>query len=92
MSIKAFDQPIELRQPKAGLIVHSDRGGQYFGHHFRKRLDKWQCKQSMAEADNPYQNAHAESFWVGPHRRSIKSRVVRRWLFYEPTRCSRGVV
>ncbi|WP_157634831.1 integrase core domain-containing protein, partial [Spirosoma panaciterrae] len=26
-------------------------------------LAKWQCLQSMAEADNPYQNAHAESFW-----------------------------
>jgi transposase InsO family protein len=61
--IKAFDQATQQRLPKPGLIVHSDRGGQYFGHCFRKRLDKWQCKQSMAEANNPYQNAHAESFW-----------------------------
>lgn len=61
--IKAFDQATQQRIPKPGLIVHSDRGGQYFGHCFRKRLDKWQSKQSMAEADNPYQNAHAESFW-----------------------------
>ncbi len=61
--VTAFDLAIQQRMPPPGLIVHSDRGGQYFGHHFRKRLDKWQCKQSMAEADNPYQNAHAESFW-----------------------------
>ena len=61
--VQAFDQAILQRQPKPGLIVHSDRGGQYFGHSFRQRLAKWGCRQSMAEADNPYQNAHAESFW-----------------------------
>ncbi len=66
--MQAFDQALQQRQPKPGLIVHSDRGGQYFGHSFRQRLDKWRCQQSMAEADNPYQNrtggpAHAESFW-----------------------------
>ena len=57
--IKASDQALAQRQPKPGLIVHSDRGSQYFG----QRLDKWHCQQSIAEADNPYQNAHAESFW-----------------------------
>jgi putative transposase len=30
---------------------------------FQKRLDKWACRQSMAEKDDPYQNAHAESLW-----------------------------
>lgn len=61
--IRAFDQATALRRPKSGLIVHSDQGGQYFGKVFQKRLDKWACRQSMAEKDNPYQNAHAESFW-----------------------------
>ncbi|WP_223834331.1 IS3 family transposase, partial [Spirosoma profusum] len=61
--VQAFDQALQQRHPKSGLIVHSDRGGQYFGHSFRQRLNKWRCLQSMAEADNPYQNAHAESFW-----------------------------
>ena len=61
--VQAFDQALQQRQPKPGLIIHSDRGGQYFGHSFRQRLAKWRCLQSMAEADNPYQNAHAESFW-----------------------------
>lgn len=61
--IRAFDQATALRRPEPGLIVHSDRGGQYFGQQFRKRLAKWKCSQSMAERDNPYQNAHAESLW-----------------------------
>ena len=61
--IRAFDQAVWLRRPQPGLIVHSDQGGQYFGKTFRKRLDNWVCQQSMAEKENPYQNAHAESLW-----------------------------
>ena len=61
--IRAFDQATTLRRPQPGLITHSDQGGQYFGKTFRDRLTKWQCRQSMAEKDNPYQNAHAESLW-----------------------------
>jgi putative transposase len=61
--IRAFDQAITLRRPPPGLIAHSDQGGQYFGKAFRNRLDKWACQQSMAEKENPYQNAHAESLW-----------------------------
>ena len=61
--IRSFDQAMTLRRPQSGLIAHSDQGGQYFGKTFRKRLDKWQCRQSMAEKENPYQNAHAESLW-----------------------------
>ena len=57
------DQATTLRRPQPGLITHSDQGGQYFGKTFRDRLTKWQCRQSMAEKDNPYQNAHAESLW-----------------------------
>lgn len=61
--IRAFNQAVAQRKPQTGLIVHSDQGGQYFGKLFRKGLDKWQCQQSMAEKENPYQNAHAESLW-----------------------------
>lgn len=61
--IKAFDQATTLRHPQPGLIIHSDQGGQYFGKTFKRRLTKWACQQSMAEKENPYQNAHAESFW-----------------------------
>ncbi|GHB74861.1 hypothetical protein GCM10007390_30670 [Persicitalea jodogahamensis] len=60
--IRAFDQAITLRRPQPGLIIHSDQGGQYFGKTFKRRLTKWAYRQSMAEKENPYQNAHAESF------------------------------
>ena len=64
--IRAFDQASTLRRPQPDLIAHSDQGGQYFGKMFRARLDKWKCKQSMVEKENPYQNAHAQSLWIEP--------------------------
>lgn len=58
--IEAFKMALQARQPEKGLIVHSDRGGQYGGNSFRKLLfDKYQ--QSMSRADNPYDNAFMES-------------------------------
>lgn len=44
-----------------GLIVHSDRGGQYAGGEFRRLLQKKRILQSMSRADDPYDNAYAES-------------------------------
>ena len=45
------------------LIVHSDRGGQYAGGVFRKLLEKRKILQSMSRADDPYDNAFAESYF-----------------------------
>ncbi len=61
--IKALERGLEQYRPQQGLIVHSDRGGQYFSHDFRKLLRDNRCRQSMAGVDNPYENAMAESFW-----------------------------
>ena len=47
-----------------GLIVHSDKGSQYFFKEFRKLLLENKCRQSMTSVDNPYENPRAESFWV----------------------------
>lgn len=61
--IKALERGLKQYRPQQGLIVHSDRGGQYFSHDFRTLLRKNKCRQSMAGVDNPYENAMAESFW-----------------------------
>lgn len=58
--IRAFDQATALRRPQLGLIAHSVQGGQYFDKTFRKRLDKWQCRQSISEKGNPYQTGSPE--------------------------------
>jgi len=55
---------INSREIKPGLLIHSDRGGQYAGTRFRQILDgPDKMQQSMSDADNPYDNAHMESFF-----------------------------
>jgi transposase InsO family protein len=61
--ISAINKAFLWRRPAPGLIVHSDRGGQYVGNEFRKRLSKHHCLQSMSRADDPCGNAFAESFF-----------------------------
>lgn len=60
---ESLQMAIYKRSPPSGLIVHSDRGGQYAGHSFRGLLTQYQVRQSMSEADNPYDSAFAESFF-----------------------------
>lgn len=57
----AFKKALAGRKISKGLIVHSDRGGQYAGNMFRKMIDDNDILQSMSRADNPYDNAFMES-------------------------------
>jgi len=61
--IDALMQAFKKRFPAKGLITHSDRGGQFASVKYRALLEKYDCVQSMSEADNPYDNAFAESFF-----------------------------
>ena len=59
--LNALQQAIHARQPPAGLIHHSDRGGQYAGHVYRAVLRRGEMRQSMSRAANCYDNAFMES-------------------------------
>ena len=61
--VAALDQALALRSPKAGLIVHSDRGSQFASEHFRGRLAANELVQSMSRRGNCYDNAPMESFF-----------------------------
>ncbi len=58
---EAFKKSLNSRAMPDGVIVHSDRGGQYAGNNFRKILSSKKMLQSMSRADNPYDNAFMES-------------------------------
>lgn len=60
--ITALRRALLGRQPADGLILHSDRGGQYASKEFRKLL-AGKYLQSMSRAGECYDNATAESFW-----------------------------
>src|SRR5262249_48903742 len=59
----AMQKAIFRRRPPKGLIVHSDRGGQYVGEAFRQLLELQGYEQSMSRAGESYDNAYAESLF-----------------------------
>ena len=71
LTLAVLTQAIRARQPKAGLIHHSDRGGQYAGARYRATLRRAAMIQSMSRADNCYDNAFMESCW-GTFKRELE--------------------
>lgn len=61
--INAFNMAEVNRNPKPGLIFHSDRGSQYASKEFRKILKKKEFIQSMSRKGNCWDNSVAESFF-----------------------------
>jgi transposase InsO family protein len=59
--LAALREAIALRAPRAGLIHHTDRGGQYAGKKYRGVLERAEICQSMSRADSCYDNAFMES-------------------------------
>lgn len=57
----ALQRAIRERQPTAGLIHHTDRGGQYASGRYRAVLRRAEMRQSMSAAGNCYDNAFMES-------------------------------
>lgn len=75
----ALSMAITQRQPKAGLIHHTDRGSVYHASSYRQLLAKAGMQQSMNGKKTAYDNAVAESFfshlkneWV--HHHDFKTR------------------
>ena len=60
---QALEQVIYKRAPVAGMLVHSDGGGQYRADGFRQLLRKYQFRQSMTRKNNHYDNAFIESLF-----------------------------
>jgi len=61
--IEALKKAVLRERLPTGMIVHSDRGGQYVDTEFREMLNQHGFEQSMSRADETYDNAHAESLF-----------------------------
>jgi putative transposase len=86
--VDALKMAINSRRPDAGLIHHSDRGGQYTSDDFCSELSRHGIACSMSSAGNCYDNAVVESFF-GVLKRERVNRVryrtrdeARRYLFH----------
>ena len=73
LALGALDMALKPREPRAGLIHHSDRGSQYASQIYRSALRSKGLRASMSGKGNCYDNAAMESFF-----RSLKTELVYR--------------
>jgi putative transposase len=59
----ALQRAFWAHPPTPGLVVHSDRGGQYCGKAYRQLLHDHQAVCSQSRRGDCYDNAQAESLW-----------------------------
>jgi putative transposase len=59
----ALRMAIAARNPKPGLIHHSDRGSQYTSDDYRALLESHKMRQSVSRPGNCWDNAVVESFF-----------------------------
>ena len=60
---QALIKAVSLRQPKAGLVFHSDRGSQYTSRRFSKLLNGYGIRASMGDVGACWDNAVVERFF-----------------------------
>lgn len=63
LALDALEMALRRRRPEAGLVHHSDRGGQYCSYEFQKRLQAVGMICSMSRRGDCYDNAVMESFF-----------------------------
>ena len=66
-----LDAAFRRRQPRPGVVFHSDRGSEFLGAPFHARLVEHGAQQSMTRGGAPDENAHMESFF-----HSLKSELI----------------
>lgn len=64
LTINAFERAKRMRNPKEGLICHSDRGSQYTCAKYQKLIKDCGFISSMSRPGTPYDNACVESFFA----------------------------
>ena len=76
LPMAALNMALAQRQPRAGLIFHSDRGTVYGCNDYRELLQKHGVLASMSRKGNCHDNAVAESFFS-----NLKNEVMHDRLF-----------
>jgi len=62
LPLAALESAILSRQPRPGLVHHSDRGSQYASNDYVKRLESMGAVLSMSRPGRPWENGQCESF------------------------------
>lgn len=59
----ALQMALDRRQPKPGLLMHTDRGSQYVADRYLRLMHRYGIEASMSRTGNCWDNAVAESFF-----------------------------
>ena len=86
LPMDALQMALGQRQPREGLLHHSDRGSQYASETYRERLAAWKVTPSMSRKGNCYDNAAMESFWS-----TLKEELVHRTRFESRAQAARAI-
>jgi putative transposase len=73
LPLAALKRAIDVRQPSAGLVHHSDQGVQYVSSDYRNLLEKHGMFPSVSRPSTPQDNARCESFMRTLKREEIRS-------------------
>lgn len=77
LALKALRMALAKRQPKPGLVHHSDQGVQYACQAYIELLEQHGIQPSMSRVGNPYDNARCESFMKTLKQEEIYTRQYR---------------
>jgi transposase InsO family protein len=77
LPLAALQGAIRDRQPKPGLVHHSDRGSQYASNDYVKRLESIGAGLSMSRPGRPWENGRCESFLKTLKQEEIDARPYR---------------
>lgn len=74
LPLAALESAIQNRQPRAGLVHHSDRGSQYASNDYVERLESIGAVLSMSRPGRPWENGQCESFLKTLKKEEIDAR------------------
>lgn len=63
LAARALRRAMLARRPPPGLVMHTDRGGEFLSKAWTKVLDEWAAKPSASATGCCFDNAVAESFF-----------------------------
>lgn len=74
LALQALEKAIFERQPRAGLVHHSDQGAQYASQRYVDRLESFGAVLSMSRPGCPWENGRCESFLRTLKREELDAR------------------
>jgi transposase InsO family protein len=74
LALLALERAIASRQPRPGMLHHSDQGSQYASGRYVGRLEEIGAVLSMSRAGRPWENGKCESFMATLKREEIDAR------------------